>query len=88
MKLNITYINIVLSMMIVVLSFYTIIWHNQNYQLYKETNIIHKENQGIMALHKQLLSEHSEQISGNRIKEKALKLLEMKRPNKIKELAL
>ncbi|SFV77273.1 hypothetical protein MNB_SUP05-10-740 [hydrothermal vent metagenome] len=33
-----------------------------------------------MALHKQLLTEHSEQISGKEIKDKAIKILRMKPP--------
>lgn len=75
-------------MIIVALSVYTISWHNQNYQLYKVANAVQKKNQKIMALHKQLLSEHSAQISGKMIKEKALKILQMKHPNRIRTLVL
>ncbi|MDC9715209.1 MAG: hypothetical protein PSN36_05280 [Gammaproteobacteria bacterium] len=85
---GITYINIIFSMIIVALSVYTISWHNQNYQLYKVANAVQKKNQKIMALHKQLLSEHSAQISGKMIKEKALKILQMKHPNRIRTLVL
>jgi cell division protein FtsL len=70
----------ILGIAIVVLSFYTIIWHHQNYLLYKQSKEIQTQNQQIMAMHKQLLTEHSEQISGKEIKDKAIKILRMKPP--------
>ena len=86
--LNTTLINVILSIVIVILSFYTILWHNQNYLLYKKTKKVQKENQKIIALHKQLLTEYSSQISAKSIKEEALKTLQMKRPDKIRKLIL
>ncbi|SFV83871.1 hypothetical protein MNB_SUP05-9-80 [hydrothermal vent metagenome] len=80
-SLNMTKINIVLGLAVVVLSFYTIIWHHQNYLLYKQSSAVQQKNQQIMAMRKQLLSEYSEKISGAEIKEKALNILQMKPVN-------
>jgi len=80
-SLNMTKINIVLGLAVVVLSFYTIIWHHQNYLLEEKSKVIKNQNQRIMAMQKQLLIEHSEKISGAEIKEKALNILQMKPVN-------
>ncbi len=80
-SLNMTKINIVLGLAVVILSFYTIIWHHQNYLLYKQSSAVQQKNQQIMAMRKQLLSEYSEKISGAEIKEKALNILQMKPVN-------
>ncbi len=76
--LSITKINLLLGTSVVVLSIFTIIWHHQNYLLYKESRVLEHQNQQIIALHRQLLSEHSQQINGFQIKTKALKLLKMR----------
>ena len=88
--LNITKINIVLGLAVVVLSFYTVIWHHQNYLLYKKSKAVQKQNQQIMAMRKQLLSEYSEKISGAEIKGKALNILQMKpvNPDKVRTVIL
>ncbi|SFV79291.1 hypothetical protein MNB_SUP05-12-659 [hydrothermal vent metagenome] len=80
----------ILGIAIVVLSFYTIVWHHQNYLLYKQSKEAQIQNQQIMAMHKQLLTDHSEQISGKEIKDKAIKILRMKSPlpNKNREILL
>jgi cell division protein FtsL len=80
----------ILGIAIVVLSFYTIVWHHQNYLLYKQSQDVQIQNQQIMALNKQLLTEHSEKISGKEIKDKAIKILRMKPPlaNKNREVLL
>ena len=80
----------ILGIAIVVLSFYTIVWHHQNYLLYKQSKEVKIQNQQIIALHKQLLTEHSEKISGKEIKDKAIKILRMKPPlaNKNREILL
>ena len=80
----------ILGIAIVVLSFYTIVWHHQNYLLYKQSKEAQIQNQQIMAMHKQLLTDHSEQISGKEIKDKAIKILRMKPPlaNKNREVLL
>jgi cell division protein FtsL len=70
----------ILGIAIVVLSFYTIVWHHQNYLLYKQSKEAQIQNQQIMAMHKQLLTDHSEKISGKEIKDKAIKILRMKPP--------
>ncbi len=79
-----------LGVCIVVLSFYTIIWHQQNYLLEKEVKVKQNKNQQLMAMHKHLLIKHSEKISGAQIKNKALKELQMKvvDPKKIKSVLL
>jgi cell division protein FtsL len=76
-----TKINIMLGLVVVVLSIYTIIWHHQNYLLEEKSKVIKNQNQRIMAMQKQLLIEHSEKISGAEIKEKALNILQMKPVN-------
>ncbi len=85
---NTTLINGALGIAIVVLSFYAIFWHQQNYLLYVQAKKIQQENQKITALNKQLLAEHATQISAESIKKKTLKTLKMKRPEKIKKLIL
>lgn len=75
-----------LGVAIVVLSFYTIFWHKQNYSLYKTAKKVQTQNQKITALNKQLLTEHSTQVSAKAIKEKILKTLDMKRVKKINTL--
>jgi cell division protein FtsL len=70
----------ILGIAIVILSFYTIVWHHQTYLLYKQSKNVQIQNQQIMALHKQLLTEHSEKISGKEIKDKAIRILRMKAP--------
>ena len=80
-SLNMTKINIMLGLVVVVLSIYTIIWHHQNYLLEEKSKVIKNQNQRIMAMQKQLLIEHSEKISGAEIKEKALNILQMKPVN-------
>lgn len=88
--LNITKINIALGLIVVILSFYTIVWHHQNYLLYKEYQVVQKQKQKIMAMRKQLLSEYSEKISGAEIKKKALDILQMKSvdPAKVRAVLL
>ncbi len=87
---RITLINTALGLAIVVLSFYTIIWHQQGYLLHKQSGVVKNKNQQIMAMRKQLLSEHSEKISGAQIKNIALNDLQMKPvdPDKILTLLL
>ena len=81
---KISKINTVLIISIIILSFYTVSWHHQNYLLYRKSNVVQIENQRVMALHKQLLTEHSEQISGQEIQDNALKKIQMTIP-KLKE---
>jgi cell division protein FtsL len=73
-------LNMVLIISIITLSLYTISWHHQNYLLYHKYNAVQVENQRMMALHKQLLTEYSKQISGKEIQDSALKKLQMKTP--------
>jgi len=81
---NIAKLNMVLIVSIIILSFYTVSWHHQNYLLYRKSNAVQAENQRVMALHKQLLTEHSEQISGQEIQDNAFEKLQMTTP-KLKE---
>lgn len=83
-----TYVNIVLSLAVIILSLYTVYWHNKNYQLYKIMKTINKENQKIMALHRQLRNEYSAQTSGKIITEKVLKELKMQKVKKTRILQL
>jgi cell division protein FtsL len=88
--INIIKINIVLSLVVVVLSFYTIIWHHQNYLLYLKSNEVRNQNQKIVALKKQILIEYSEKISGAEIKGRAVNILQMKpfNPDKVPTILL
>lgn len=73
-------LNMVLIISTIILSFYTVSWHHQNYLLHHKYNAVQVENQQMMALHKQLLTEYSKQISGKEIQESALEELQMKIP--------
>jgi len=81
-------INALLILVIVILSFLTIYWHNQSHLLYKKITSVQQNNQFITAKQKQLLSEYSEQMSGNKIQKKAITKLRMQRPVKIRVLNL
>jgi cell division protein FtsL len=73
-----TQFNLIILIGIIALSLLSIIWHHQTYTLYKQikkTNIQHYQ---MMALNKQLLSEHSQIMSGNEIKVHAINSLGMK----------
>jgi len=73
-----TQFNLIILVSIIALSLLSIIWHHQTYTLYKQikkTNIQHYQ---MMALNKQLLSEHSQIMSGNEIKVHAINSLGMK----------
>jgi len=85
---KISKINTVLIISIIILSFYTVSWHHQNYLLYRKSNVVQIENQRVMALHKQLITEHSEQISGQEIQENALKKMQMTIPRLKKDILL
>ena len=73
-------LNMILIISTIILSFYTVSWHQQNYLLHHKYNAVQVENQQMMALHKQLLTEYSKQISGKEIQESALEELQMKIP--------
>ncbi len=77
-QISIAKINLLLGIGVVILSIFAIIWHHQNYLLYKKSRLVERQNQQIIALNKQLLSEYSQQINGFQIKEKALNILKMK----------
>ena len=73
-----TQFNLIILIGIIALSLLSIIWHHQTYTHYKQikkTNIQHYQ---MMALNKQLLSEHSQIMSGNEIKVHAINSLGMK----------
>ena len=79
---RITTINLTLGVVIVILAFYTVIWHSENRRLHLEESQVQKQNQKIMSMHKQLLTEHSEQVSGKKIKQKSVEILWMRQPIK------
>ncbi|CAB9539369.1 hypothetical protein [uncultured Gammaproteobacteria bacterium] len=85
---TVTRINTVLIVAIIALSILTITWHNQNHLLYKKTKSSQQDYRKIIAKQRQLLIEHSEQMSGNNIKIKAMKILHMQHPDKTRILAL
>ncbi len=90
MKININKarFNIILGVAVITLSLLTISWQHQNYRLYKESKKLEKINHQLLAMHKQLLAEQSQALSGAEIKEKALKVLKMHPPKKPRELLL
>ncbi len=88
LNINKTKLNIVLTLGVVGLSLLTIFWHHQMYLLYVQSKRIEVQNHQLVALHKQLLIEQSEAISGGEIKAKALKILKMQTPKRQRELLL
>lgn len=68
-----------------VLSFYTVSWHNDNRRLHIKESQTQKQYQKLMATHKQLLTEHSEKVSGKQIKQIAIEKLHMKPPLRTKQ---
>ncbi len=76
--INNTKLNLILLVSIISLSILSISWHHQTYTLYKKIKRESNNNHQIVALNKQLLSEHSQVISGEEIKETALINLNMK----------
>ena len=77
-----TQFNLIVLISIITLSIFSIIWHHQTYTLYKHINQANSEHYQAMALNKQLLSEHSQIMSGNEIKVHAINSLGMKEAQK------
>ncbi len=90
MRLNInrTKLNIILILSVIVLSVLTISWHHQVYLLHVQSKRIEIQNHQLVALHKQLLIEQSQAISGHEIKARAIKKLKMQTPERQRELLL
>lgn len=88
LNINKTKLNIALTLSVIGLSLLTIFWHHQVYLLYVQSKRIEVQNHQLIALHKQLLIEQSEAISGAEIKAKALKILKMQAPRIQRELLL
>ena len=70
--------NLLLLFAVIVLSLLSIVWHHQTYTLYKQIKHANALQHQMMALNKQLLSEHSQIMSGNEIKLHAINVLKMK----------
>ncbi|QKQ23787.1 cell division protein FtsL [Candidatus Ruthia endofausta] len=85
LNINKTKLNVALILSLVLLSILTISWHHQMYLLYTQSKRIETQNHQLTALHKQLLIEQSQTISGSTIKAKALK---MQAPKRQRELLL
>ncbi|HIE77959.1 MAG TPA: hypothetical protein EYP92_03940 [Candidatus Thioglobus sp.] len=79
-------INIILWLAVVVLSSLNIIWHNESRNLHNELREVQTNNQRIVAINKQLLTQYSKQISGGEIQNRAELDLNMKLPEKQKTL--
>ena len=77
-SINRLQLNLTLLFFVIVLSLLSIIWHHQTYTLYKQINHAKTLQHQMMALNKQLLSEHSQIMSGNEIKLHAINVLKMK----------
>lgn len=79
-------INLILWLAVVVLSSLNIIWHNESRNLHNELREVQTNNQRIVAINKQLLTQYSKQISGGEIQNRAELDLNMKLPEKQKIL--
>jgi cell division protein FtsL len=79
-------INLILWLAVVVLSSLNIIWHNESRNLHNELREVQTNNQRIVAINKQLLTQYSKQISGGEIQNRAELDLNMKLPEKQKTL--
>ncbi|MCH9646104.1 MAG: hypothetical protein K0U08_05615 [Proteobacteria bacterium] len=77
-SINRLQLNLTLLFFVIVLSLLSIIWHHQTYTLYKQIKHAKTLQHQMMALNKQLLSEHSQIMSGNEIKLHAINVLKMK----------
>ncbi|WXT99590.1 MAG: hypothetical protein Ctma_0290 [Catillopecten margaritatus gill symbiont] len=88
MKITTNRINGLLIFAIIILSCLSIIWHNQDSLYYKKTINLQEEKEKIMVQKKQLLNEHSEQMSGSKVQTNAIKKLRMQQPAKVRELEL
>ncbi|SMN17242.1 hypothetical protein CRYPA_1034 [uncultured Candidatus Thioglobus sp.] len=73
-----TKFNLILLGNIISLSILSVSWHHQTYTLYKDIKRENIKNHQIVALNKQLLSEYSQVMSGEKIKETALQQLGLK----------
>ncbi|SHN91325.1 hypothetical protein BHECKSOX_1614 [Bathymodiolus heckerae thiotrophic gill symbiont] len=73
-----TKFNLILLGSIISLSILSVSWHHQAYTLYKDIKRENIKNHQIVALNKQLLSEYSQVMSGEEIKETALQKLGLK----------
>ncbi|MEO1939316.1 cell division protein FtsL [Candidatus Thioglobus sp.] len=81
-------INTLLGVSIVVLSVYTIIWNFDMRTLYLKLDKVEVKYNKTMAIHKQLLTEHSQIVSGNQIKDRAIKSLKMEVPRSTEQILL
>lgn len=79
-------INLIFWLAVVVLSSLNIIWHNESRNLHNELREVQTNNQRIVAINKQLLTQYSKQISGGEIQNRAELDLNMKLPEKQKIL--
>lgn len=86
--INKTKLNILLALLSFIFALLVIVWNNNNYQLYQQIKNLDKQNHQIVAMNKQLLSQHSEKISGKSIEQTAKQKLQMLKPLEIKELQL
>ena len=77
-----------LIVLVVSISFLSIYWHHQMYQLHKKEKIVKAQHEQIVAINRQLKMEYSELQSGVIIYKKSQDILLMHSPNQIKELSL
>jgi cell division protein FtsL len=77
----ITKINILLTLVLIILAFLTINWHQENRVLYTKSIKVQTQKDLLIATNKYLKTMYSEQINGFETKEKAIDVLKMKIPS-------
>lgn len=75
-------INIILLVFVVSLSIATIVWHHQAYLLYKKSTAVENQHNNLINEQAKLLSDKSNMLDNVTIKNKALNMLKMQKPNK------
>ncbi len=82
LRLNKSKLNLTAGVLVVILSLFTIYWHHQMFLLFKQSQKIEAQMQKLVALNKQLLTDRSEIVSGMKIKQNAIDVLNMRMPYK------
>ena len=81
-------INSFLIVLVVSISLLSVYWHHQMYLLHKKEKIIKAQNEQVVSINRQLLTERSELQSGVIIYKKSQNILLMHSPSQIEELSL
>lgn len=85
---NPLYLNLILGIFILILSFYTLHWHNQSRLFFKQLKVEQNKNHTLTAFNKNLIIQRSLQIDKGRTRTKSFKNLDMHKPKKTKVLSI